>query len=1062
MSVTSIKKRHCDNAPLSAQQKNIWINHEIYPENTAYNMISCLRLKGLLNVEAFKKSLNEIIRRHEILRTTFSVIESEPRQIIHSHMEVPLREIDCSHLPPEEQQDRFRFAVDSENRMLFDLQQGPLLRFLLLQMNENESIFMMTVHHIIMDGWSVGVFANELNVLYESFFNGNPSPLQEINIQYSDYAFWQNDGYHRLIQEGGFQYWNTMFKDCPFGEFPVDHARVFGRKGESAAQSITVSSDLRERLKSFCKETRTTPFVTMLAVLQVVLYKYTSREDMLLAYLNAGRSASELSPLLGHFSSLGIIRMNLSKDLSFRDIVKHTRKALFDSYSHENMIVANLNDSLQKENFNPRQPFFPLVVNFQNFPIRNWELCGLDIKAEPVVTDTARFDMEIMIYLFENKLMVTAQYRKDLYSKNTVAQILENYQGILSFAIDNPDSSVCEVPVLYFEETNQDIGERDFEEFHPSEHNCTARTKPEYSTEKESSCGISPTESALKEIWEDVLEMDSLNVDDNYIDIGGESLSAVMIVSRIKSRLNSVVTMREFLDNPTIKLLATLIDKHQALDGISEPLDKIPQISRNEDLPLSLFQETRLHHEFRLDVGNASYLPVSSWFSLRLSGNLDRDILEQAFNYVINRHEVFRTAFWPTLASISPVINKWLTVCQSCRMNPGQLLPKVKFMQSLSSSVMMNIDYYDVSEYDDAYKSAEMSIIAERILQKRYDYETPPLTRAALVKTKVAEHILIVAASHLISDAVSMRVYEKELAYAYTTLVDKRLLNLPDVGIQYIDYAAWQKRKLGSGSLDSIRSYWQQQFDGYTPTDASILPFADTVGSEDDTDFDLEAKYFYHPISDELSKAMRRYAGSMRVTTFSIAMAGFILCLYGESGKDDIGVFTFFANRARPETEHIIGMFATGNIVRVRINKEDSLYQCVLSVSESLGGALKNQELMIPPSSSRVRKSLYDFIVYSPITCEWLTDDEYSSFAGLDTEKTIFGRNKSEYALRSFIIDSREKLSLLFQYNLDLFDVADIRKMAARTEDIIKEIVINPFATVSSIIPLKQQVAMQA
>jgi len=1054
MSFAAIKRRFCENAPLSAQQKNIWINHEIYPENTAYNMVSCLRITGRLNVEALKKSLNEIVRRHEILRTTFSASELEPRQIVHSDMCASVLEVDCSHLTSEERQIKLRQLVDKESQTLFDFQQGPLLRFVFLQMGENESIFLMTVHHIIMDGWSIGLFANEVNVLYESFCNGRPSPLPEISIQYSDYALWQNDEYSKLVQGSDSQYWNETFKDYYFGEFPIDNTRVFGKKGESVAQSTTVSPDLYEKIKSFCKGERATPFIVVLAGLQVLLYKYTHRDNMLLGYLNAGRNVGELSGLLGHFSTLGVIKTTLSDDLNFRDIVKHTRKEFFYSYSQENLIISNLNDNLQKGKFNPRQPFFPLVVNFQNFPGKNWELHDLDIKTEPVVTDTARFDMELIIYFFENEWMVTAQYRKDLYAESTVRQILDNYQNVLLFVIDNPDSPVRGIPVLHFKETNQGAEERSSEEFTPDDYERKDKTTLEHPIEKGSNLGASSTESVLKEIWEDVLEMNGLDVDDNYVDIGGDSLSAVMIVSRIKSRLKSVVAMREFLDNPTIKLLATLIEHRTQnnISEISESADRIPSINRNDDLPLSLFQEGRLGYELSLDVNNVPYLPVSSWFSIKLSGSLDRDVLESAFNYVVNRHEVFRTAFWPVLGSVSPAVNKWHTICQSCRMNPERLLPKVKLKQSTSSSVTMNLNCYDVSEYNDNDKDIEINVIADGIIQRRYDYELPPLTRAALIRTSMSEHVLIVAASHLIADAVAMRVYEKELAHVYSSLVNKRPVNLSNIELQYADYAAWHRCQLETGSLDSVKSYWKQQFEGYTPIDATILPFADIAGSENDADFDLEAKYFYHPISDELSRAVRKYAGSVNMTVFSIAMTGFIMCLRCESNKDDIGVFTFFANRAHPETENIIGMFATGNIVRVKIDKDGSLYQCALNVSESLEGALRNQELMMSPFSSLAGKSPFNFVITRPITCEWIIDDECVPFSGLDVEKAILGRSKSEYALRSFVIDSRERLSLLFQYNLDLFDGADIKRIAARTENIIKEIITNPFAIISSMI----------
>ena len=1038
MSATTIKRRSLDIAPLSVQQKNVWINHEVYPESTAHNMVSCLRLTGCLNLEAFRKSLYEIIRRHEILRTTFSVVESEPRQVIHQNIEMPFVEIDCRQFSSEEQQLRFEQAVDRERQSLFDLQQGPLLRFVLLRMNENEHIFLMTVHHIVMDGWSLRLFSTELTVAYESFCNGKPPSLPEINVQYSDYASWQNEEYNRLNR--GNSYWKEIFENASFVEFPSDHPRVFGRKGESATRSINISSDLCERIKSFSKEERTTPFVTLLAALQILLYKYTERENMLLGYLNAGRSNSEILGLLGHFSNLGIVKTKLSDSLTFRDVVKVARTSVLDSYG--NLIISNREESVYGGEISLKKTFFPVVMNFQNFPTGQWKLQNLNIKPELIATDEAGFDMEFMIYPTNNELMIIAQYRKDLYSENTVKHILENYKTVLQFTMDSADSSIQEIPITIPVETHY-AGENTEKTERADEY--IYNTDQKYSLSEPSYI-----ESLLMGIWKEVLEIDDLAIDDNYVDIGGESLSALMIISRIKTNIKVVITMREFLDNLTVRHLAKLVEdriKH----ATSEPSDKIIIIDRNDDVPLSFFQEARLMYELSLDVNNVTYLHSSSWFSIRLHGSLDRKALENAFNYMINRHEIFRTSYWPVFGSVSPATDKWDTVCQSCRMNPGQFLPKVKFKQSIHPSAIMNFDYTDISEYGDEDKNIEINIIADEVIQKRYRYESPPLTRAALVRIAESEHMLIVAAAHLIADMFSIRIYEKELAYVYSTLVNEQPINLPDIETQYADYSAWMKRRLETGSFDSAKSYWKEQFDGYTPTDVTILPFTDIEGSENDTDFGIEAKYYHHPISDELSSAIRKYAGSVNMTVFNIVMTGFILCLHGESGKNDIGVYTFFANRVRPETESIIGMFAIGNTIRIKINADDSLYQCLSNVSETMDCALRNQEFMLPPPDLRVRKTLYDLVVYRPITCELLTVDENASFYGLDVERAVVGRSKSEYALRSFVIDFGKKLSLMFQYNLDLFDSSDIRRMAARMERIIKEIITNPFAAISSV-----------
>jgi amino acid adenylation domain-containing protein len=1551
MPIPAIRRNSCASAPLSVQQRNIWLEHEMYPGNISYNIVYCLHLAGCLDVEAFKRSLAEIVRRHEMLRTTFSAMESEPRQAIHPQMEVSVPETALDMFSQEEQLSEVRRMAYVEITSPFDLERGPLFRFALMALNKDEHVFLMTVHHLVMDGWSVGLFTHELTTLYDAFRDGRPSPLPEIGVQYSDYALWQNErGKSRREQDG--RYWDEVMKDSTFGEFPTDHPRVFGRKGGSATQTAEFPADLTGKMKSFSRGERATLFVTALAGFQLLLHRYTGQDNILAGCYTAGRDHGEIQHLLGHFSGLVAVRTEFSGDPDFREVVRRTRRSLFDARAHENVLVSDFSRHMDDAG---GSTFFPVVFNFHNYPNHPGKPSGLNIGLMPLVTDSVRFDMEVTFAVFQEKLSVTVQYNRDIYSEDTVKRTLDYYKNVMASVMDDPDQPTGKISVMSPAETRRVVEEWNSEKadyptdatihrlidaaakenpdavaliyddhettyrelaalsnhaarrlaemgvgpevmvgvcmershslivallavlkaggvyvpldpiypdeklaymlqnstapvllteqgqmakfsgytgkkvdvasllarsdadkathnlpsvnvgsensayliytsgstgkpkgvlvshrnvvnsfcfmdahmedaaasrvwlfstsvcfdpsvlemfwtlsrgyqvvvlpnessgrflnvdaipelidrHHVSHFQCTpsvlgmlfdrvdgvtalkqlaklmvggeclpvplaerlstetsadvynvygptettlwatchrlrkddnnnggvpiGRPLPNYevyildrdlqpvpigaygevyiggdgvakgyfnapeltarkyipnpfshqsgarmyqtgdiaryradgvieflgradrqvkirghrielgeieaailscarireavvvtsgtdinqrllgyvipdfesdNTEDrdsyikelkealsrklpefmipasltaltefpklsngkidrkslpipeiftgdadKSNNAISPVESRLMEIWKEMLEFGGFGINDHYVDIGGNSLSAVMILNRIKSEWSINISIRDFLDNPTIRLLAKLVEDRMGND-VPESSDRIRPIDRNGDLPLSIFQENRLRYELNLEVRNIPYLPASAWFSLRLSGNLDRKALEGAFDYMINRHEVFRTALWPVLGSVSPATDKWNTICQTCRMNPGLFLPKVQFKQSICSSATMDLSYHDVSKYSDEDKYIEINVLADEIIQKRYDYEIPPLTRAALIRTGEIEHILIVAASHLIADAVSMHIYEKELAYAYNALVNKHPINLPDIEIQYVDYAAWQRHQLESGAFDPVKSYWARQLDGYTPTDATILPFADIDGSKDDEDFDLEAKYYYHPISDDLSMAIHKYAASVNMTPFNIIMTAFILCLHHESGKDDIGMFTFFANRTRSEIENTIGMFANGNTIRVKINTNNSLYQCVMDVSENLGGALNNQELMVDPLDPRAMKSLCDMVAYRPITCELLADHECASFSGLNVGKAIIGRSKSEYALRLFVIDSNERLSLMFQYNLDLFDVINIKRLTEYAEDIMQKIASNYSAIIPDI-----------
>lgn len=1040
-----IRKRACTAAPLSIQQRLIWVNTELFPHNTAYNLVSCLRIRGNWRSDAFRQALREIIRRHEILRTTFIVIDGEPQQIVNDQIEVVMEERDCRSTPPDERTRELNQAIEREQRTLFDLKEGPLIRFVLLMMSDNDRTVLMAVHSIVMDGWSFGVFANELSVLYESLCNNLPSPLPEVDIQYSDYALWQEEG---RAQKGVCASDTDDYEGYVFGDFPADYSREAGaRTNESATQAMVISSELWKKINAFSREKRSSSFVTFLATLQALLHGYSGQERMLVGYIMSGRDDTDVAGLIGHFSTVGVVRTEFSRNMKVVDILDGVKKAVYGVVPHEEFIHSYVNSSYRNGGRTKSgRTFMPVVMNYLNFPSGSLKVHDLDMTIEHLATDAARFDLELQIYPAGSETIVMAQYRPGVFAHDTVVRILDEYKDLLQYVVNNPGASISEA-VNACRRGQPYIGNGVESGQTPADGDARQdRERPQ----EQGARAASAVQTALAGIWAEALGVDEVLLDDNFIGIGGASISAMIILSRIKSRLNVAVSLRDFLDNPTIRQLAIFIE-HLAENSGAEREDRIVRTNEDSDVPLSPAQLARLTFELNMDVRRVPYLHSSAWFSIRLSGRIDRGALEEAFNYLVDRHEVFRSVFWPRIGQMAPATNKWDAICHLCRMNPDQLLHKVTFVQALAPSATMKVAYFDLTGQDDASKGSEISIISDDMLQSRYNYERPPLTRAALIRTSDEEHVLIVSAAHLIADAYSMQIYETELATVYNAIMSREPVRLPDKDIQYIDYVRWHNRKLENGSLDAVKLYWTRQLEGYVPTDATMLPFADLYNS-DDAGFDLEAKLVFHPLSDEMQSRVRKYASSMNMTVFAVVMAGFVLCIYGETRKDDIGVYTFCANRDIATTQSIIGNFATATIVRMRLHPDESFSDCAAHVSKNLNDALMNQEATIIPPDTRIATSLRDVVAHRPITCEWFSSNECPSFDKLVTERMMVGRSKSEYGLRTFVNDFRGNVSLLFQYNLDLFASEDISRLGIRTEEILREMIENPSNPISSVL----------
>lgn len=1046
-----IRRRACTIAPLSVQQRLIWVNTEIFPHSTAYNLVSCMRIKGNWRSDAFRQALREVIRRHEILRTTFTAIDGEPQQIVNDNMDVAMEERECRSIPPDEWTRELQHATEREQQTQFDLKEGPLVRFVLLTMSDNERAILMAAHSIVMDGWSLGVFTNELFVLYDSLCNNLPSPLPEVNIQYSDYALWQEDERCKRTQEQECASDTDDYEGYVFGEFPADYSRETSvRRHESATQTMTISAELWRKINAFSREERSSSFVTMLVTLQVLLHEYSGQDRMLVGYITSGRNDNQVAELIGHFSTVGVVRARVSRNMKVAEIVDGVKKAVYGVAPHEEFIHAYVNSSHRNDGrVKSGRAFLPVVMNYFNFPSGSLKVRDLDMTIQHFATDAARFDMELQVCPLGSEAIVMAQYRTGIFAHDTVARVLNDYKDLLQHVVNNPGASISEAGNACRGKQQHTVRSVESKQTACENDDGGARQDGERS-KKQWGDPASKVQDALYGIWAEALGVDGVSLDDNFIDIGGASISAMMILSRIKSRLNVSVSLRDFLDNPTIRQLANFI-RQLAEDCAVKREDRIPKTNEDVDFPLSPAQLNRLRFELNMDVRKIPYLHSSAWFSIRLSGRIDRSALENAFNYVLDRHEVLRSAFWPRVGQMAPATNKWDAICHLCRINPDQLLHKVRFTQTIAPSAPMNVAYFDLTGHDDASKGSEINNIADEMLQGRYNYEVPPLTRAALIRTSGEEHVLIVAAAHLIADAYSMQIYEKELAHVYNALVNREPVRLPDKEIQYVDYVRWHERKLEDGSLDAAKLYWKRQLEGCVPTDATMLPFADIDNSDDDG-FDLEAKLVFHPLSEEMQSRVRKYASSMNVTVFAVVMAGFVLCIYGETGKSDIGVYTFCANREIVDTQSIIGNFAAGTIVRMRLHPEEPFGDYVATVSKSLNDALMNQGVAMFSADTRVAKSLRDIVAYRPITCEWFGNNECASFEGVATERVMVGRSKSEYGLRTFVSESKGQVSLLFQYNLDLFASESIRRIGIRTEEILREMIENPSNPISSVL----------
>ena len=447
------KRKQENNCPLSFAQERLWFLDQLEPGNPFYNVASALRLKGDLHVRALEFSISEIIRRHEVLRTTIPVINGEPVQSISPAMpfKLPLVDLRMFDQGVKEIEAR-RLAVEEEQRP-FDLVKGPLLRAQLLLIDADDYLLLFTLHHIVTDGWSTTLFMKEVAALYQAHLDGLPSPLPELPIQYADYAAWQRDESQAEALDLQIAYWKKQLGGkLPVLDLPFDRSRPPLQTYAGVTHAFTLSLRLSNAIKSLGQQERATPFMTLLAAFKVLLHRYTMQQEIIVGTPIAGRRLSQLESLIGFFANTLVLRTSLSGGPTFREVLNRTREVALGAYANQDVSFEKIVEVLQPERDLSRSPLFEVLFGMQNISITGFELSGLMLSVLGVEGSTAKFALSLDMWEEPEGLKGLFEYNTDLFDATTVAQMAIHFEALLESAAENPDQSISTLSILTSEQ----------------------------------------------------------------------------------------------------------------------------------------------------------------------------------------------------------------------------------------------------------------------------------------------------------------------------------------------------------------------------------------------------------------------------------------------------------------------------------------------------------------------------------------------------------------------------------------------------------------------------------
>lgn len=442
------RRKQAGPAPLSFAQQRLWFLDQYEPGSPVYNISAGARLRGSLDVPALRRALSALVKRHEALRTTFQLIDKMPVQLINEPGACILPIIDLRGVNGPAKEAAVSGLVAGEAVEPFDLALGPLFRIKLIVLDEQEHVLLATMHHIVSDGWSIGIFIRELGMLYEAYRSGDQLSFPDLPIQYADFAAWQ----HEWLQSGRLdpqlEYWTKQLHGVAALELTTDKPRPLHRTYSGADVVLILPKELRDGIIDLGRREGCTLFMTLLAALNVLLYRYTGQSDLSVGTAIANRNRSDVEELIGFFVNTLVMRTDLSGKPTFRELLARTKKVALEAFSHQDLPFEKLVEEVQPERIPGRTPLFQVLFHLQNVLVETLELSGLSLTQLPLEGTTAKFDLSFTATESDRGIRGRINYNTNLFERETIERMAAHYRKLLEGVVTDPDERIGCVPLL--------------------------------------------------------------------------------------------------------------------------------------------------------------------------------------------------------------------------------------------------------------------------------------------------------------------------------------------------------------------------------------------------------------------------------------------------------------------------------------------------------------------------------------------------------------------------------------------------------------------------------------
>ncbi|WP_272037598.1 non-ribosomal peptide synthetase [Paenibacillus sp. JJ-100] len=1002
---------------LSNEQKQLWISSVTGgPASASLNESVLLRMKGSLNIDALRQAINILIRRHEALRTVMD--SSGEYQEILSEVQAPLKILDMrgdSANSSKDNLDRW-LAADASEAISLDTGQ-PLFRITVLQLADEEYMLAFAFHHIVIDGWSIAVFAGELEEAYSAVCE-NRIPQLPQPVQFREYLQWQEQQLHQPDASEAVAFWSAQCSQpVPPLQLPSPHGYIRKKMFNGGRYTLVLDRGETKRLRALSIHSKNSMFITMLAAYGLFLYRLTSQRQIIVSIPTAGQSHMGETHLMGNCVNLLPIYMELNGSESIADHLGAIKEIMQRVDRHQSYSLASLMEQMPEVHI----PNLNMMFNMDR-PVRQLNFSGLETELLSYPVRHLHYDLFLNVTEINQELRLDFDFSTDLFEPEVMKIWAEGYRHLLLLMTQDSSVSVSQLSLStevhahaltefwkkhegkYILDSQRDpvpmgsIGELytlDYENdvMMPSGklamivpsgmmimcgdvdrwaeirgyrinltqleaellqleslkraqvavrlipcHNASPRLAAYFASQMPidvsrvrvemgerlaeyaiptdvavlesfqrledgsidenalSSLDIfsqdqellNETEFSIAEIWSELLGAEHIGPNDHFFNIGGNSLKATVMLSRIYREFGIQIPIGEWFQQPTVRQLSGLLNEHS-----EEPYDLIPVQPQQEYYGISASQK----RIYILEQLEANSLIHNIPGQIHLTGELDPDRLIAALGQIVDRHQVFRTSF-------------------EIR---GQ-----EIVQRIGDAVVLHVPYSELSPeetIDDRFRN----------FVKPFELTQAPLFRAELVKLSDAEFLLFVDMHHLISDGYSMAVFMRELLELYQGHV------LPELRVQYTDFAVWQQQTVNEQRMREQEDYWLHEFVGELPTLNMPMDYP-RPGQRS-----VEGERLTFCLDEGLTKRLRQLAVDTGTTLYMVMLTAYKVLLHKYSSQNDLIVGTPVSGRIHPDIEPLIGVFINTVAIRSYPTKDKTFAEYLDEVRHSSIGAFENQ-----------------------------------------------------------------------------------------------------------------------